>query len=80
MISMVTTKGQVTISVALRKRYGIHPNDRVDFIADGDRIVLVPGKTLRDFRGAVKGGAAEPEQELQAAKEAVGRRNVEEMG
>lgn len=78
MIATITTKGQITIPVSIRKTYGLHPNDRVDFIADGDRIVLVPVKTLRDFRGAVTGNG-DPEQERQAAKDAVGRRTIEEM-
>lgn len=77
MVSTVTAKGQITIPVLLRKQYKIQPNDRVDFIADGDRIVLVPVKTLRDYRGAVRGGGT-PEQERQAAREAVTRRIVEE--
>ncbi len=78
MISTVTTKGQVTIPVSIRNKYGIHPNDRVDFLMEGDRIILVPVKTLRDFRGSVAGSGA-PDQERQAAKEAVGRRAIDEM-
>jgi antitoxin PrlF len=78
MISTVTTKGQVTIPVAIRKKYGLHPNDRVDFITEGDRIILVPVKTLRDFRGAVTGNG-DPDKERQAAKNAVGHRTIEEM-
>lgn len=78
MIATVTTKGQVTIPVAIRQKFGIHPNDRVDFLAEGDRIVLIPVKTLRDYRGAVTGGG-DLDQERQAAREAVGRRTIEEM-
>lgn len=78
MISTITTKGQMTIPVSIRKLYGLQPNDRMDFIPDGDRIILVPVKTLRDFRGAVT-GTGDPDQERQAAKDAVGIRIVEEM-
>lgn len=78
MISTVSTKGQVTIPAAIRKKYGLCPNDRVDFITEGDRIILVPVKTLRDFRGAVAGSGA-PDDERQAAKNAVARRIIEEM-
>ncbi|OGQ86292.1 MAG: hypothetical protein A2512_04940 [Deltaproteobacteria bacterium RIFOXYD12_FULL_56_24] len=77
MLATVTTKGQVTIPVSIRNKYGIHPNDRVDFITEEERIILLPVKTLRDFRGAVA-GSGDPDKERQAAKEAVGRRNVEE--
>jgi len=78
MISTITTKGQITIPVSIRKAYGLHPNDRVDFIAEGDRIILLPVKTLRDFRGSVT-GSGNPDQERQTAKDAVGLRTIEEM-
>lgn len=78
MISTITTKGQVTIPVSIRKKYGLCTNDRVDFIIEGDKIVLVPVKTLRDFRGSVT-GTGDPDKERQAAKEAVSRRTIEEM-
>lgn len=78
MISTITTKGQVTIPVSIRKKYGLCANDRVDFTIEGDKIVLIPVKTLRDFRGSVT-GTGTADQERQAAKEAVGRRTIEEM-
>jgi antitoxin PrlF len=78
MISTVTSKGQVTIPVSIRKKFAIGANDRVDFITEGERIILVPVKTLRDFRGSVV-GSGDSESERQAAKDAVGRRIVEEM-
>lgn len=80
MISTVTSKGQVTIPVSIRKKMGLHTNDRVDFITEGDRIIIVPVKTLRDFRGAVTANAsADREKERQAAKDAVGSKTIEEM-
>jgi antitoxin PrlF len=78
MISTVTTKGQVTIPIAIRKKYGLSANDRVDFITEGDRIILIPVKTLRDFRGSVL-ASGDPDEERQAAKNAVGRRTIKEM-
>lgn len=78
MIATVTTKGQITIPVSIRRKFGLGANDRVDFFTEGDRIILVPVKTLRDFRGAVS-GAGETAGERQAAKDAVGRRTIEEM-
>lgn len=74
MISTVTTKGQITIPVTLRRQYGIHPNDKIDFVAEGDRIVLVPVRSLRDLRGAVAGRGGDLDTERQAAKDAVGHR------
>lgn len=78
MISTITTKGQVTIPVSIRKKYGLCANDRVDFVIEGDKIVLIPVKTLRDFRGSVT-GTGDPAKERQAAKEAVSLRIIEEM-
>lgn len=80
MISTVTTKGQITIPIQIRKRYGIHANDKIDFVVEGDRIIISPVKTLRDLRGVViaKGGDLTT-TERQAAKGAVGARNSEEI-
>ena len=78
MTTKVNPKGQITIPVSIRKKYGLCTNDRVDFVIEGDKIVLIPVKTLRDFRGSVT-GTGDPEKERQAAKEAVSRRTIEEM-
>jgi AbrB family looped-hinge helix DNA binding protein len=40
----VTTKGQVTIPVNIREKLGITPDTEVDFIQEGDRIVMVKRK------------------------------------
>jgi len=78
MISTITTKGQVTIPVSIRKSHGLHPNDRVDFVTEGDKIILIPVKTLRDFRGSVIGSGT-PDEERQTAKNAVASRIIEEL-
>ncbi len=78
MISTVTTKGQVTIPISIRKKYGLGPNDKVDFITEGDRIILIPVNTLRDFRGAVT-GKGDLEKERQVAKDGVSKRIIGEM-
>jgi antitoxin PrlF len=80
MLSSVTTKGQVTIPKKLRDALRIRPNDKVDFTQEGDRIVMIPLKTLKDFRGAVKSkGSGNFETERARAKASVGRRVGEEM-
>jgi len=79
MLSTVTTKGQVTIPKSIRERYGIRPQDKIDFRIEGDRIVLVVVKTLRDLRGAVPSRGGDPALERSTAKEAVGRRVAGEM-
>ena len=39
--STLTSKGQVTIPAAVRRRLGLHPGDHVGFIVDGDEVRLV---------------------------------------
>lgn len=80
MLAKVTTKGQVTIPKGIRDALGIRPNDKVDFERDGERIVLVPLKTLKDLRGAVKTKLKMPHADArEAARAAVARRVMDEI-
>ena len=80
MISTVTTKGQVTIPKRIRELLGINPHDKVDFIQEHGKIVLVPVRTLLDLRGSVTGRqAGDFAEERAAAKKGVARRVVDEM-
>ena len=38
--SSVTSKGQVTIPAAVRRKLGIQPGDRIGFIEEADRVVI----------------------------------------
>lgn len=78
MLSTITTKGQVTIPKAIRVQFEIGPKDKVDFVADGDRIILRPIRTLRDLRGCIQ-GSGEMEEERNIAKRAVAKRIIGEM-
>ena len=40
-VSKVTSKGQVTIPIEMRRELGIKEGDKVLFVNDGKRIVLV---------------------------------------
>ncbi|OIO74484.1 MAG: hypothetical protein AUJ57_02150 [Zetaproteobacteria bacterium CG1_02_53_45] len=40
--SLVTTKGQVTIPASVRHQLGIHQGDRVGFISEGGKIIILP--------------------------------------
>jgi AbrB family looped-hinge helix DNA binding protein len=53
MVSTVTTRGQTAIPAALRRRYNIAPNSRIEWIDDGFGIVVVPlsGDTVKSLRG-----------------------------
>lgn len=80
MLSAVTTKGQVTIPVDIRSHFNINPNDRVDFIVEGEQIILKPVKSLRELRGAVTEKSRTDETgERAVAKAAVAKRVQAEM-
>ena len=44
MVTKVSTKGQVVLPSAIRRRLGLQPGDSLDVKAEGDRIVLTPQK------------------------------------
>lgn len=49
----VTSKGQVTIPIELRERFGLLPDTEVEFIVDGGAVTLVPRQSeRREGRGA----------------------------
>jgi AbrB family looped-hinge helix DNA binding protein len=48
----LTSKGQVTIPLALRKALGLHAGSRLDFVQEGASIRVVP---LGDASTALKG-------------------------
>lgn len=54
MISTITSKGQITIPKAIRESMNLNPKDKIDFILEGDRVILYPIKTLQDFRGCIE--------------------------
>ena len=43
----VTTKGQVTIPLAIREQFNIQAGAEVDFVVDGNVVKLVPGRKVR---------------------------------
>jgi antitoxin PrlF len=43
--SPISSKGQVTVPLAIRKRLGVGAGDRIEFVFEGDRTVIRP---LRD--------------------------------
>ncbi len=40
--SLVTTKGQVTIPATVRHQLGIHQGDRVGFIYEDGKVIILP--------------------------------------
>ena len=41
-MATVTAKGQVTIPKAIRRILNIHKSDRLLFVVEGDRLLLIP--------------------------------------
>ena len=53
MISKVTTKGQVTLPVKARRRLGIRPGTKLEFVVkDNDRMeVIVISESVKSLKG-----------------------------
>lgn len=60
-LAKVTSKGQVTIPVAIRKMLGIREGDKLLFVEDGEKVVLMNASTnaLLKVQEAFKGVAEE---------------------
>jgi AbrB family looped-hinge helix DNA binding protein len=52
----VTSKGQLVVPADLRRRFGIKPGTRVNFVEEGDRIIFQPvtREYIHSFRGMFK--------------------------
>lgn len=52
----VTSKGQLVVPSRIRRRFGIKPGTRVNFVEEGDRIIFQPvtREYIRKFRGMFK--------------------------
>jgi antitoxin PrlF len=65
----ITSKGQVTIPQDIRERFGLLPYTEVEFVTDGDTVVLRKAETgnskarewVRTYRGSLKGGMSTDE-------------------
>ena len=57
--SKITSKGQTTIPLEIRKRLNLKKGDRLEFIADGERTEIRPAREeripFRQFIGFAKG-------------------------
>ena len=58
-ISRVTSKGQITIPVEIRKKLNLKTGDKVVFIEDGDKVIFANSSmvALRNVQQIMKGEA-----------------------
>jgi AbrB family looped-hinge helix DNA binding protein len=70
----ITTKGQVTIPQDIRERFGFLPDTEVEFLVDGDLVMLVKATEARRATRGKRAVAA-----LRAAKPSFGMSTDELM-
>jgi AbrB family looped-hinge helix DNA binding protein len=74
----VTSKGQLVVPSGLRRRYGIKPGTRINFIEENGRIIFQPVTRdfIRSFRGRFKLAIGEkpPTADLAAERDASPKR------
>jgi len=73
--SRVTTKGQVTIPSDVRKKLGIHQGDRVGFVYEDGKVIILP--VIKDIEAAFGIVAAEQSVSLQDMEAAIQHRGGE---
>jgi len=52
--SKITSKGQITLPKEVRKLLNVQEGNVIVFEKENDKIVIKPGRTLRDFKGLLK--------------------------
>jgi bifunctional DNA-binding transcriptional regulator/antitoxin component of YhaV-PrlF toxin-antitoxin module len=67
----ISTKGQITLPVNLRKEYGLNSGDKIfgEITKDG-YLIRQPQKGLLDYAGFIKVDNIDPESEKEAVMEA----------
>jgi AbrB family looped-hinge helix DNA binding protein len=74
MLSRMTSKGQVTIPVEVRRRWGIEPHDEVMFIMLGNEVSLIPVKRVAEFTA----GAFRADEPVELTREQQEKRWIED--
>jgi antitoxin PrlF len=46
--STISSKGQITVPLEVRKRLGLKAGDRVEFVVDKDRTTIRPARALQN--------------------------------
>ena len=50
-LSSISSKGQITILVEIRRKLKLYPGAKLEIVEDGGRILLVPVGPSRKLRG-----------------------------
>ena len=57
-VSSISSKGQVTVPQEIRRRIGVSPGDRIEFLIENGRTVIRPlrgeGNPFAKYKGALK--------------------------
>ena len=46
--STISSKGQVTVPLGIRRRLGLKEGDRVEFVAEGERTIIRPARPAKN--------------------------------
>lgn len=50
--SIMTSRGQITIPVEIRKKLKLHSGNKLEFVLKDDQVLLLPiNKSIRDLKG-----------------------------
>lgn len=76
-IATLTSKGQITLPVAVRTALGLSAGAKVDFVAEGDGFRVVPvTNTVSSLKGRFAGRVARPVS-IEAMEAAIGEAALE---
>lgn len=80
--STITSKGQVTLPIEIRRVLGVGPSDRVSFVVDGDQVRVQPARdvvsrTAGALRAFFPGQPLSAEDERRLFEEAVAEEAAE---
>lgn len=74
--SLVTTKGQITIPASIRGQLGIHQGDRVGFVYEDGKVIILP--VIKEMEAAYGLVSAANSASLDDIEQAIQNRGNEE--
>jgi AbrB family looped-hinge helix DNA binding protein len=73
----VTSKGQLVVPSRIRRRYGIKPGTRINFVEEGDRIIFQP--VTREYIDSFCGVFKQKPGEKSVVQELIEERRAEKV-